>query len=199
MIGKLQEQTNENSEEEETKQGNRIGNVHRVVAVRVRCGYAARSLRAQEQPTKSAHCVGDVDLAVVVAVAAEENSFRRTRAGECELAGAVQLEVLAEAADEHVDPADVFGVELGEYLRRDAFFLVGREDEVLAEVVMLGPVGLGAIPGEDDRIDSDKNEVPDCLEHTAIPAESAWGLIILALLLAVGGRVGFRKRSVPET
>lgn len=47
--------------------------------------------------------------------------------------------------------------------------------------------------GLDDRWDADGNGVPDCAEH--IPATSTWGLIVLALLLLVAGKVLFTRRS----
>ena len=50
-------------------------------------------------------------------------------------------------------------------------------------------------PGEDDTIDNDANGIPDCLEK--IPTVSAWGLVIMTLLLLVAGKVYFgRRRSM---
>ncbi len=50
-------------------------------------------------------------------------------------------------------------------------------------------------PGVDDRIDLDENGTPDCVEQ--VPTLSAWGLVILALLLLAGGKVCFgRRRAV---
>ncbi len=44
-------------------------------------------------------------------------------------------------------------------------------------------------PGFDDTIDVDGDGVPDCAEQ--IPAMSAWGLIVTALLLLVAGKIRF--------
>ena len=47
-------------------------------------------------------------------------------------------------------------------------------------------------PGMDDRIDRDENGTPDCVEQ--VPTLSAWGLVILALLLLAGGKIYFGRR-----
>ena len=46
-------------------------------------------------------------------------------------------------------------------------------------------------PGDDDRIDEDNNDVPDCLQFQAIPTASAWGQVILAFSLAVAAKIYF--------
>ncbi len=51
-------------------------------------------------------------------------------------------------------------------------------------------------PGDDDRRDINDNGVEDCVEGV-IPALSEWGVVILALLLLVGARAGFRWRRSP--
>ncbi len=50
-------------------------------------------------------------------------------------------------------------------------------------------------PGVDDLIDQDENGTPDCVEQ--VPTLSAWGLIILALLLLAGGKIYFGMRHRP--
>ena len=64
------------SGEEVIEQIGRVCNVRRVVAVRVRGGDAAGGCYTDKQPVEDAHAVCDVDLAVVVAVAAEESCRR---------------------------------------------------------------------------------------------------------------------------
>ena len=54
------------------------------------------------------------------------------------------------------------------------------------------PDCLDQCPGIDDTIDFDADGVPDCVQ--AIPTVSAWGVVILALLLMVGGKVYFGGR-----
>ena len=50
-------------------------------------------------------------------------------------------------------------------------------------------------PGEDDTVDDDANGIPDCLEK--IPTVSAWGLVIITLLLLAAGKIDFgRRRSM---
>ena len=48
-------------------------------------------------------------------------------------------------------------------------------------------------PDEDDTADEDGNGIPDCLEK--IPTVSAWGLVIIALLLLAGGKIYFGRRQ----
>lgn len=48
-------------------------------------------------------------------------------------------------------------------------------------------------PGEDDRMDTNGNGTPDCLEWWPVPAVSFWGLIVLTLLLVAAGKVYFGR------
>lgn len=48
------------------------------------------------------------------------------------------------------------------------------------------PDCLDACPGDDDRIDLDANDQPDCVQ--SVPAASQWGLVILALLLLAAAK-----------
>jgi len=50
---------------------------------------------------------------------------------------------------------------------------------------------LDQCPGKDDRIDANANGVPDCLEPTEIPTASAWGLVVLVLLLLTIAKLSF--------
>ena len=66
--------------------------------------------------------------------------------------------------------------------------------------------------GLDDNADADDDGVPDCADQCrgvddaifapecegAIPAVSSWGLVVLALLLMVFGKVYFRRRQVSD-
>ncbi|UCC31845.1 MAG: hypothetical protein JSU86_06120, partial [Phycisphaerales bacterium] len=49
-------------------------------------------------------------------------------------------------------------------------------------------------PGEDDRIDENRNGIPDCREPEPIPALSQWGLVILGLMLLMYGKRHFGRR-----
>ena len=50
-------------------------------------------------------------------------------------------------------------------------------------------------PGVDDRIDLNEDGTPDCIAPA--PTLSAWGLVVLALLLLAGGKIYFgRRRAV---
>lgn len=42
-------------------------------------------------------------------------------------------------------------------------------------------------PGEDDTIDANSDQVPDCLQR--IPTNSAWALVVLTLVLATGSKI----------
>ena len=139
-------------EEEELERPDRIGEVDRVVAVRVGGREAAGWLSAEEEPAERADRVGEVDLAVVVAVSADEvRALRPARASQRQFAGAViSKSARGGTADEDVNPADVLVVEFREEGRRDALLLLRREDEIFADVVVLGPAGLRAVAAEDD-------------------------------------------------
>jgi len=50
-------------------------------------------------------------------------------------------------------------------------------------------------PGDDDRIDNDQNSIPDCLEQRTIPTATAWGLLVLALSLAIAAKIRFMLPS----
>ncbi len=54
------------------------------------------------------------------------------------------------------------------------------------------PDCLDQCPEDDDSIDFDEDGIPDCLQ--AIPTTSQWGLVVLALLLLVAGKVYFGTR-----
>ncbi len=54
---------------------------------------------------------------------------------------------------------------------------------------------LDQCPGHDDRIDDDGDGTPDCLAPI-IPVSSAWGIVILALLLAIAAKVALRNVQV---
>ncbi len=57
--------------EQEIEQRRRVGDIDVAVPVRVERGHATGLGRSREEPVESASCVGNVDLAVVVAVAAQ--------------------------------------------------------------------------------------------------------------------------------
>ncbi|UCC31198.1 MAG: hypothetical protein JSU86_02760 [Phycisphaerales bacterium] len=57
---------------------------------------------------------------------------------------------------------------------------------------------LDQCPGEDDRMDTNDNGTPDCLEWRPVPAVSCWGLIVLTLLLVAGGKLYFGRRPVTQ-
>ena len=50
-------------------------------------------------------------------------------------------------------------------------------------------------PGLSDTIDFDENGVPDCAEN--IPTVSAWGMVVLMLLLLTGAKLSFRRSPRP--
>ena len=54
---------------------------------------------------------------------------------------------------------------------------------------------LDRCPGEDDTIDADDNGLPDCAQFFAIPTVSAWGLLILAMVVMVIAKIGFGRSA----
>lgn len=50
-------------------------------------------------------------------------------------------------------------------------------------------------PGEDDLLDANGNQQPDCTETGAIPTMSEWGLVILALLLLAFAKAQFGREA----
>ena len=55
---------------------------------------------------------------------------------------------------------------------------------------------LDQCPGGDDTVDFNADGIPDCLQ--AIPTVSTWGVVILALLLMVGGKLYFGRRDTAD-
>ena len=44
-------------------------------------------------------------------------------------------------------------------------------------------------PGEDDLIDADNDNIPDCLQFQGIPAVTTWGLVVLCLSLLIAAKL----------
>jgi len=57
---------------------------------------------------------------------------------------------------------------------------------------------LDQCPGEDDTIDDDNSGIPDCVEWAPIPTVTAWGLVVMTLLLFVFRKIHFGRRGVAE-
>lgn len=54
-------------------------------------------------------------------------------------------------------------------------------------------------PGLDDRVDHDGDGIPDCVEMEPVPTISAWGALVLALLLLCGAKVVLGARRAEGT
>src|ERR1043166_3627173 len=58
----------------------------------------------------------------------------------------------------HVELDDVFGVEFLQQIVREAWLLARFEQKILAEIVMLGTIGLGVIASENDGLGGEASD-----------------------------------------